>query len=329
MTADGTTAQTFALIIPTHGRPEFVVQAVRSALRQERAFDRVIVIPDGLEDPASDALAGLDVDVHPVPHAGVAAARNAGLALADTDWVCFLDDDDLLHPSYLGDLEAAIGQYPEAGAFNAPYWSFGTEIGAREEFAAETLDECLAAIETALPRNDMTYLDITGRSFDALLGGLAGSMSTAAVRTETLRAAGGFPDGLIAAEDWTMYVNVARFTEWRVLGERRAFFRDHGGNAMRGRSTAKGLSALRAIRSFWQPTELPTPPHRPIGAYSRGYRHEVLAALAACARNDDPGGRRVALRIASEILPRRWDRVFVRMPRPIRSAMWRLEGVAS
>lgn len=315
----------FCLVIPTHRRPEFVVQAVESALRQERPFDRIIVVPDGKEDPSVRALEDYPVEVHPIEHAGVAAARNAGVAHADTEWVCFLDDDDLLHPAYLRDLEHAILTTPDASAFNAPYWSFAAETGAREEFSASTLDECLVAAETANPRNDMTYLQITGRSFDALLGGLKGSMSTAAVRTDLLRAAGGFPDGLIAAEDWTMYVNVARFTEWRVLDSRRAFFRDHGGNAMRGGSTERAVAVLRAIETFWAPTTLPTPQHRPLAAYSRGYRHEVLAALAACRRNRDRSARRQTLLLADGILPRRWDRVFIRMPRLARSAMWRLE----
>jgi len=317
-------AQTFTLIIPTHRRPGFVVQAVDSALRQERAFDRIIVIPDGLDDPAPDALAGLPVDVHPVAHGGVSAARNAGLALADTDWVCFLDDDDLLHPAYLADLEAAVGAHPETSAFNAPYWSFAAVAGPHEEFSATSLDECLSASESAVPRNDMSYLEITGRSYDALLEKLAGSMSTAAVRTAVLREAGGFPVDLIAAEDWTMYVNVARLTEWRVLDERRAFFRAHGDNAMSGRSRGKMLAPLRAIRSFWRSGQ-PSPPHAPLEAYRRAYRNEVMTALAGCRRNGDAEGREEALRIAAEILPRRWDRIFIRMPRPVRSVMWRLE----
>lgn len=323
---DGGSAATFALVIPTHGRPDFVVQAVESALRQERPFDRIVVVADGLADPGIVALGGWPVEVHAIPHAGVAAARNAGLALVDTDWVCFLDDDDLLHPAYLGDLEAAVLSAPStAGAFNAPYWSFGVTAGPREEFTATDLDECLTAIETARPRNDMTYLDIAGRSFDALLGGLMGSMSTAAVRTRILREAGGFPEGFIAAEDWTMYVNVARLTEWRVLDKRRAFFRHHDGNAMGGRSSEKSLAVLRAIQSFWQPTTLPTPPHRPLDAYRRNYRNEVIMALSVSRRNADPDGRRDALQIADEILPRRWDRVFVRVPRVFRAAMWRFE----
>lgn len=318
-------APTFALIIPTYRRPEFVTQAVESALRQSRPFDQIVVVPDGTEDPAIACLQRLPIELHPIAHAGVAAARNAGLAQVRTEWVCFLDDDDLLHPAYLSDLESAIRTAPDAGAFNAPYWSFSSAGGPRDEFTATTLDECLVAIDTAEPRNDMTYLDITGRSFDALLSGLAGSMSTAAVRTDIIREAGGFPEGLIAAEDWTMYVNVARFTEWRVLAERRAFFRDHGNNAMGSGNTERSLSVLRAIRSFWMPTVLPTPPHRALTDYRRNYRYEVLGALAACRRSNDREGRREALKIADEILPRSWDRLFIRMPRLARSMMWRLE----
>lgn len=318
----------FTLVIPTFRRPEFVVQAVDSALRQDRPFERIIVVPDGLDDPAIRALDGSLAEVSPITHSGVAAARNAGLARVDTDWVCFLDDDDLLHPSYLADLEVAVRSDPGAHAFNAPYWSFGAMPGPREEFAASTLDECLAAIEVAAPRNDLAYLDITGHSFDALLAGLAGSMSTAAVRTDILRKAGGFPPGLIAAEDWTMYVNVARFTEWHVLEERRAFFRAHGANAMSGRSTEKSLSVLRAIRSFWQPSSMPKSAHRPLDAFRRNYRYEVQAALDAAQRNDDAQGRREALRLSKDILPRRWDQLFIRMPAPVRSLMWRIEGGA-
>lgn len=327
MTADSTL--TFSLVIPTHQRAEFVEQAVDSALRQERPFDRIIVVPDGLDDPAISALSSLPIDVHSIPHAGVAAARNAGLALVETDWVCFLDDDDLLHPKYLEDLVAAIGASPDARAFNAPYWSFAADIGAREEFAAVDLGGCLAAIEVVEPRNDMTYLNITGRSFDALLAGLAGSMTSTAVRTDVLRRAGGFPEGLIAAEDWTMYVNVARLTEWHVLPERRAFFRDHDTNAMSGRSTEKTLSVLRAIVSFWQPTTLPTPPHRPLSAFRRRYRYEVLAALEAAQRNADRPGWREALQLSRAIIPGWWDQTYIRMPSPVRSLMWRVEGGAA
>ena len=290
------------------------MQAVESGLRQTRPFDQLIVIADGIDDPAREALAGWPVEVHAIEKAGVAAARNAGVDRARTDWVCFLDDDDLLHPDYLARVEAEAAGSPEIGAMNAAYWSFAAEAGPADEFAASTLDECLEAIRTAVPTKDLNYLEIEGRSFDLLLERMRGSMSTTAVRRDLLVRAGAFPHGMVTAQDWVMYVNVARFTEWRLLGERLAFFRDHPVSITRTGSPLKGLTALRAIRSFWQPTDLPTPPHRPLDAYRPHYRHVLRWALRACRRARDLRSYRKALRIARDILPRRTDRLRAAAP---------------
>jgi glycosyltransferase involved in cell wall biosynthesis len=308
------TSRTFALVIPTHRRPELVSQALESALRQSRPFDRIVVVPDGLDDPAIEALAGVPVEIRPIEHAGVAAARNAGTAAAGTDWVCFLDDDDLLHPDYLARVEAEVLASPSIGAVNTAYWSFAADAGPEDEFSARTLDECLEAIRTAVPTKDLSYLEIEGRSFDLLLERMRGSMSTTAVRLDLLERAGGFPRGMVTAQDWAMYVNVARLTEWRLIPERLAFFRDHPATITRTGSPIKGLTALRAIRSFWEPSELPTPPHRPLDAYRRNYRHVLGWALRACWRARDFHSYREALVIARDILPRRSDRLRAAAP---------------
>ena len=309
--------RSFALVIPTHRRVDLVVQAVDSALRQSRAFDQIIVVTDGLDDPAAAALQDRPVDLTAIEKAGVAAARNAGIALTRTDWVCFLDDDDLLHPDYLARVEGELRADPEIGAMNAEFWSFATVAGPEDEFSAATLDECLSASRVAAPVKDLGYLRIEGRSFDLLLERLRGSMSTAAVRRDLLIRAGGFPDGMITAQDWVMFVNVARLTEWHLVPDRLAFFRDHPGTVTRAGSPLKGLTALRAIRSFWQPSELPTPPHRPITAYSRYYRHVLGWALRACVRERDFRSYREALIIARDILPRRSDRLRAAAPQSL------------
>jgi len=311
---------TFALIIPTHRRPDLVVQAVESGLRQTRPFNQVIVVPDGVDDDAIAALAGLPVEVRAIEKAGVAAARNAGVEHAWTEWVCFLDDDDLLHPDYLERVEAEAVASPEIGAMNAAYWSFAAEAGPADEFSAATLDECLAAARTAVPTKDLGYLQIEGHSFDLLLERLRGSMSTAAVRRDLLLRAGGFPAGVVTGQDWAMYVNVARLTEWRLLRDRLAFFRDHPQTITRTGSPIKGLTALRVIRSFWQRSELPTPPHRPLAAYRPYYRHVLGWALRACWRARDLRAYREALVIARDILPRRSDRLRAAAPRWLQRA---------
>ena len=305
---------TFALVIPTHQRPSLVAQAVESALRQSRPFDQVVVVADGTDDPCLQSLAALPIDVTAISAAGAAAARNAGVTRTWTDWVCFLDDDDLLHPDYLSRLDEAVKAAPHIGAMNAQYWSFATAAGGDGEFSASTLDECLDAIAAAVPTTDLSYLEIEGRSFDLLLERLRGSMSTAAVRRDLLLRAGGFPDGWATAEDWVMYLNVSRLTEWRLLKERLAFFRDHPFTSTRAGSPEKGLTTLRAIRSFWQPSALPTPPHRPLTAYSDHYRHVLTWTLRVCWRARDARAYFEALRIAREILPRNSDRMRAAAP---------------
>lgn len=292
-------------------------------MRQTRHFDQVIVVADGVDDPALAVLEGVVVEVHAIEKAGVAAARNAGVDLARTDWVCFLDDDDLLHPGYLDRVAAKIAESPGVGAMNAEYWSFAAEAGPADEFSASTLDECLEAIRTAVPTKDLSYLRIEGRSFDLLLERMRGSMSTAAVRRDLLVQAGAFPHGMVTAQDWVMYVNVARLTEWRLLRERLAFFRDVPISITRTKSPLKGLTALRAIRSFWQPSLLPTPPHRPLDAYRPHYRSVLRWALRTCWRARDLRSYRDALRIAREILPRRSDRLRAAAPR------WMVRGARS
>lgn len=311
-------ASTFALVIPTHRRPGLVSQAVGSALRQRRRFDEVIVVCDGLGDPAIDALAGLPITITAVERAGVAHARNRGSSLASSEWICFLDDDDLLHPDYLSRIED-YALRNESMALNTWYWTFGSVDVPGVELRANDLDECLDAAEETQPFLSMEYLDINGRSFDRLLERLRGSMSTSAVRRDVLSAAGGFPEGMTSAEDWTMYVNVARLTEWHVVPERLGFFRDHARTNTRVASVTNGLMTLRAIRSFWEPSALPEPPHRPLAAYRAHYRHVLGWTLSAAASAGDARAWLHAWRLSRGIL-RLPDRMQAALPAPLRRA---------
>ncbi len=89
-------------VIPTHRRPDLVVNAARSALAQTIRDLEVIVVIDGADDAAARALAMIDdarlrilVSATAV---GNSEARNLGVAGSRAEWVAFLDDDDLWLP---------------------------------------------------------------------------------------------------------------------------------------------------------------------------------------------------------------------------------------
>ncbi|WP_164854742.1 glycosyltransferase family 2 protein [Devosia sp. 1566] len=89
---------TVSVVVPTFGRSELVLRAVRSVLAQTMADLELLVVIDG-EDGAT--LAALEPIKEPrlrvfsnPAQLGAARTRDRGAALSTGDWLAFLDDDD-------------------------------------------------------------------------------------------------------------------------------------------------------------------------------------------------------------------------------------------
>lgn len=92
-----------SLVIPCYNAAETIEKAVASALMQTVPV-RIIVIDDCSTDSSFEILTGLaarhpQLTVHRQDrNGGPGAARNAGLRLAQTEWVTGVDSDDFLLP---------------------------------------------------------------------------------------------------------------------------------------------------------------------------------------------------------------------------------------
>src|SRR5919197_6284187 len=116
--ADQARPVTVSVVIPTHDRGRVVVEAIESALAQRHRHLEVIVVDDGSTDDTAERVARLRdrrVRLLRRPHAGVSAARNAGIAVATGDLVAFLDSDDLWKPDKVEAEIAVLARYPSAG----------------------------------------------------------------------------------------------------------------------------------------------------------------------------------------------------------------------
>ncbi|MES2449852.1 MAG: glycosyltransferase family A protein [Pseudomonadota bacterium] len=115
MVTDRTPSARVSCIIPVHDGAAFLAQALASILHQRGAELDVIVVDDGSSDASADIAAGFDgVRVYRQAQAGVAAARNAGVALARGDFIAFLDADDLWLPGKISAQLAALDADPAA-----------------------------------------------------------------------------------------------------------------------------------------------------------------------------------------------------------------------
>jgi glycosyltransferase involved in cell wall biosynthesis len=105
-----------SIIIPTHNRKAFVLEAVDSVHAQTFEDYEVIVVDDGSTDDTGEALKPFGDSLRYLyqENQGVSAARNGGLAHAHGEFIAFLDSDDLWLPKKLAIQIAFMDQHPEA-----------------------------------------------------------------------------------------------------------------------------------------------------------------------------------------------------------------------
>ena len=105
-----------SIVIPTFNRAAKVLRAIDSVLRQSFADFELIVVDDSSEDQTKVWLSNVNDSRFRylrVEHGGVAKARNAGVALAQADWLCFLDSDDVWRKHKLSEQVRYHVQHPD------------------------------------------------------------------------------------------------------------------------------------------------------------------------------------------------------------------------
>ena len=85
-----------SVVIPTYNRYEFLKRAIISVIAQTYNVSEIIVVDDG----STDATANIQKDFPQIKYiyqknSGVSSARNVGIESASSEWIAFLDSDDV------------------------------------------------------------------------------------------------------------------------------------------------------------------------------------------------------------------------------------------
>jgi glycosyltransferase involved in cell wall biosynthesis len=182
-----------SVVIPTHNRRDLLLRTLHSVLRQRHVDISVIVVDDASTDGSADAVRGLgDPRIRVVRHPlcrGVSQARNTGIEQVDTDWVAFVDDDDLWSPDKLRAQFDALERCPEA------QWVCS---------GAVHIDSDCRVWLAAPPPDDS---DISGRILRGSL--IPGGGSGVLAATSLTRQVGGFDVALSNLADWDFYIRLS------------------------------------------------------------------------------------------------------------------------
>lgn len=113
--SEGKRSQKVTVLIPIYNGEQYIEETVRSVLNQTYSNLEVVCVIDGTKDRSKDILLGLNdsrIRVLEKENRGATYRRNEGMQLAASDYIWFLDQDDILMP---GCIEAAVHEMERTG----------------------------------------------------------------------------------------------------------------------------------------------------------------------------------------------------------------------
>lgn len=180
-----------SVVIPAYNGARFLPETLRSVLAQTLRPDEVLVVDDGSTDgTAAVAKAfGPLVRVFRRTNARQGASRNFGAEQASSEWIAFVDHDDLWAPEKLERQMQALAANPTADLCYTARVHFGEDRGPNKPQATVPVPPA-GHVRDALFRNT-TFLP-----------------SSVVIRRSTFLAAGGFDTSFRIVEDWDLWLRL-------------------------------------------------------------------------------------------------------------------------
>ncbi|MGD9622066.1 MAG: glycosyltransferase family A protein [Mycolicibacterium sp.] len=308
------------VVIPVRNGAHLIGETIESILWQTyQGPVSVVVVDDGSTDGVAGMVSGRwpAVRVISIPPSGLPVARNVGAAELTTDWLCFIDADDLWHPEHLTLLVDHSFAIPDARVLSSGTIRFSTKP-LTNTLTAPKLDvpgpvRAVSVPPRVLPDMDSIRSSEVERLTDApwklehrhfLMGN---PISCGAQIIDRLRfhAAGGFPIALPTAEDYGFWLAVSLLGPVHATPEATFFVRV--AEASMTTRTNIGLGHIAATLPFLVGADLARDPE--VVKKALDDAQPWLSALWLASRSALARQRPLERRITAALVPlllRRW-----------------------
>ena len=191
----------FSVIMPLYNKAPYVAKAVGSVLAQTFTDYELIIVDDGSKDDsaaiAAHAIEGNEnCRLISQENAGVAVARNNGVAASQGDYLCFLDADDWWELTFLEEMDKFINAFPDAGIYGTNY-TIVNETKRKTGVAPVGVDD-------GFEKGYINYCQVYAKT-------LAMPLWTGAVcvQRKVFDEMQGFPKGIKLGEDFLLWIRIA------------------------------------------------------------------------------------------------------------------------
>lgn len=199
----------FSVIMPLYNKVAYVEKAILSVLEQTYPHYELIVVNDGSKDNSAIIAEELLKDIPNArlinqENAGVAVARNNGVAQAKEDYVCFLDADDWWDVSFLQEMQQFIKDYPEAGIWGTNYW-----------YVKKGKTHIAVPCETGYINYPKLYAETSVMPLTSI---------SVCIKKDIFNELGGFPKGIKLGEDFLLWTKIALHHKAAFLNKAVAYY---------------------------------------------------------------------------------------------------------
>lgn len=200
------------VVIPTHNRANYLIDALKSVFNQTLQDFEVIVIDDGSTDGTAEAIKSHypdSVRYLKQERSGPGAARNRGILMANGKYIAFLDSDDLWASDKLERQVAHMEAHPNVVMTFTDF--------SRNERPGVDIKSCLH--KSVHVNSGDIFLPLLKENFVVT--------PSVMVRQDVLARVGLFESHLVGMEDYEFWLRVANEGNIDYLAEVLTFVREH------------------------------------------------------------------------------------------------------
>ncbi|WP_139958381.1 glycosyltransferase family 2 protein [Flavicella sediminum] len=114
----------FSVIVTVYNKEDYILDTLNSIKQQSYSDYEIVLVNDGSTDKSLDIVSQFEhpnISVFSTKNNGVSKARNFGIEKANSNYLVFLDGDDVWMPYHLQDLKKLIDKYPKEHIFSTAY----------------------------------------------------------------------------------------------------------------------------------------------------------------------------------------------------------------